>query len=143
MVHRYVLVIVPVSLSWHVPTKTPQWRQKRAFRTPRAAMPPAPTAPTAPTSWFFAAHPVTFPRVYARPIGQVAWTACALGVLGGLCIPRALSLLGPHTAWPELGAPPLHTYLVFWALFHMLEFTVTAYWNETHLQSDCTSPLLT
>ncbi|WFD19381.1 protein-S-isoprenylcysteine O-methyltransferase [Malassezia caprae] len=97
-------------------------------------MRPAAAAPRAP--WFFAAHPVTFPRSLARHVGQVAWTACALGVLGGLCIPRALALVQPLPAVPGLGAPPLHAYLVFWALFHMLEFVVTAYWNETHLQSD-------
>ncbi|WFD22996.1 protein-S-isoprenylcysteine O-methyltransferase [Malassezia equina] len=100
-------------------------------------MPSAPAAPAAPrASFFFAERPVTFPRSLAQPVGQVAWTACALGVLGGLCVPRALALLGllPSLSW--LGAPPLHAYLVFWALFHMLEFVVTAYWNETHLQSD-------
>lgn len=86
--------------------------------------------------WFHA-RPVVVPETLAPVVGTVAVTAGCLGALAGVCLPRAIALVAEVPLWSVLRAPPLHAYLLAWATFHMLEFVVTAFWNVTHLQSDC------
>ena len=68
---------------------------------------------------------------------QIVNTAFPLGVVFGLVLPRALSLLtfsSTDTTWWTV--PQLHLYLLSWVTFHMLEFSVTASFNPTRLYSD-------
>jgi protein-S-isoprenylcysteine O-methyltransferase len=86
---------------------------------------------------------------------RIALTAFCLGTVAGLVFPRALSILST-TSWqrysPDLNQtfsskgeeavwkrPQLHLYLLAWSLFHLLEFVITARWNNTRLFSDCKS----
>lgn len=89
--------------------------------------------------------PVRIPVPLSGAVGGIALTSALLGVGLGLCAPRAVELgvdwfrQLPATTSIFL-APPFHFYLVAWTIFHLLEFLVTAYWNATHLQADCTCP---
>lgn len=90
---------------------------------------------------FRAENAAQVPVSLGASVGMIALTAAALGVVLGGCVPGAWALLA---AWVPGGleAPayaPLAMYGVAWSVFHLLEFVVTAYWNPTHLQADCTS----
>ncbi|KAL4401011.1 farnesyl cysteine-carboxyl methyltransferase [Malassezia pachydermatis] len=84
--------------------------------------------------WFFAASPARIPREVSPAVGGIALTAFALGTLAGFCVGQIGHGIPSMPSLPV--APALYTYLLAWSLFHLLEFVVTAYWNETHLQSD-------
>lgn len=86
---------------------------------------------------------------------RISLTAFCLGTMAGFALPRAASAVQQMMTYSILcllrpsdsqGAdrlaswlrPQLHLYLLAWALFHMLEFVITARWNATRLYSDCT-----
>jgi hypothetical protein len=82
---------------------------------------------------------------------RIALTAFFLGSVTGLVLPKALSILSA-TSWHQSYTisngkervapwqrPQLHLYLLAWSLFHLLEFVITARWNNTRLFSDCKS----
>lgn len=94
----------------------------------------------------------SIPPHLASPALRIAVTAASLGVLLGLVLPRAVGLVARLvTAMAEteelpsahksigdlLLLPQLHLYLAAWALFHLLEFVITARWNPTRLYADC------
>lgn len=95
---------------------------------------------------------------------RIALTAFALGTLAGIALPRAIQIVsldvwksGDSASSSNIGGlwqqaqgqttssevlaiwqrPQLHFYLLAWSLFHLLEFVITARWNNTRLYSDC------
>lgn len=103
--------------------------------------------------------PAPVPAPVAPAVGGIALTACALGVLIGVSLPWVVAPLLEYaqaaarsvislpayvraalptgTVARVATAPPLHLYLIAWAVLHMLEFVVTAYYNGTRLFADC------
>lgn len=108
----------------------------------------------------------SIPPFLATASLRIALTAFCLGTLAGLVLPRALLVLSASSwrsgvnestarfltwkVWQSLNAatdknvvdqpwqrPQLHFYLLAWSLFHLLEFVITARYNQTRLYSDC------
>lgn len=91
----------------------------------------------------------SIPAHLAPSCFRIVLLAALLGGLAGAVVPHALALLSPSllarvaAAWPAGAAaqtawpPQLATYLAAWALFHLLEFEITAGWNGTRLMEDC------
>lgn len=55
--------------------------------------------------------------------------------LQGKAPPTTSSMI--HQALAIWQMPQLHFYLLAWSLFHLLEFVITARWNNSRLYSDC------
>lgn len=90
---------------------------------------------------------------------RIALTAFCLGSLAGIALPRAIALFtgvlsafDDKTEWSHWKIwqtttqethiaiwqlPQLHFYLLAWSTFHLMEFIITARWNNTRLYSDC------
>jgi protein-S-isoprenylcysteine O-methyltransferase len=99
----------------------------------------------------------SIPSYLANASLRIALTAFCLGTLTGIVLPRAVQILNVSSwyhqskesswlAWKanasSLVEQPwqrsqLHFYLLAWSLFHLLEFVITARYNQTRLYSDC------
>ncbi|CBQ71790.1 related to STE14-farnesyl cysteine carboxyl-methyltransferase [Sporisorium reilianum SRZ2] len=113
----------------------------------RAAAPPSSTSSQSWLQWLSDKYTIRYviPAAYAPAALQIANTAFPLGILFGLFLPRTVSFLidtlsnSTPASWQETSwwaFPQLHLYLLAWATFHMLEFSVTASYNPTRLFSD-------
>jgi protein-S-isoprenylcysteine O-methyltransferase len=124
--------------------------------SPASPFPPRPsasmTAAPAPSPLRALLHPTrtsSIPAHLAPSCFRIVLLAAALGALAGVALPHALALFAPSTLaravlvlprgasaatmWP----PQLAMYLAAWAIFHLLEFEITAGWNGTRLMEDC------
>ena len=84
-------------------------------------------------------NPTLIPAQVAPAVGNAVVVSCALGVLIGGC---AVLSLASVAQWLTSGVPvtlflPLQAYLVAVCLFHMLEFFITAHYNQSRLYDDC------
>jgi len=123
---------------------------------PASPFPPRPsasmTAAPAPSPLRALLHPTrtsSIPAHLAPSCFRIVLLAAALGALAGVALPHALALFAPATlrravlALPKgasaapLWPPQLAMYLAAWAIFHLLEFEITAGWNGTRLMEDC------
>ncbi|KDN43304.1 ICMT-domain-containing protein [Tilletiaria anomala UBC 951] len=87
------------------------------------------------------------PPYLADQVLTIAVTSIALGILWGFVLPRALQVFAfrnirqSGAAWAEnllktLARPQLHLYFLSWSTFHILEFVITAKYNNTRLYDD-------